>query len=674
MSYSLPKNTFTDLLSQPTVVAILASVGIHGLVGISWDRLPFSGNEPNPWTTVDLVNLTPEEISRLPDFSSPQATGAGTLNLSSGPLGSLPELGPLPPPPSGSTLDPLTLPPGTPLYNLPFDLPPAPSLGDLKTPLPSLQDYQSPNGFRDSWANPQFSRPSNSMAIEELLALERLERTQIDREIVQRERQRQAAIQNRQITPPPPPQEFRLQDVPPPPMTPMPAPPDSIDQEIALNGMNQQVDPSRFFDIPYREESPRPELSNLPSDPQQAPSPDSNLAFDTNELPYGVNPGMGPDSRQTGSDQLGGAADLVTQPRNSQESGIDEGSQAVVTPNIPSTSDRPGEGSPIPPEVKKTREVFDRILGQNKPENPTGLVSDRQNAMLEGSDAYIQWVANLGAAHGELSLKSPISVTNQYPEEACPQKLEGLALFGVLVSPEGQIMEAPRRLLPSGHDVLDGFARNWVQTMKFTPSSEPTVYQYAFEFQPNAQVCSNATGDTPAPTPTPAPPVETPQPQLDAQPAGDNQPPQLDAQPAGDNQPPQLDAQPAGNNQPPQLDAQPAGEASPNPSLSIPPASSEKPPTLQEVQPQAEEVQPVESPLMGEKEDFTPDGFETAPGAEPEELPSVEETEAELLEFVEGTSLEPKVEAEDQTAETEAEEEADSSEAIADEDDSDGES
>ncbi|HEY9836747.1 MAG TPA: hypothetical protein V6D27_07600, partial [Vampirovibrionales bacterium] len=107
MSYSLPKNSLIDFLSQPTVVAVLASVGIHGLVGVSWDRLPFSsGKEPNPWTTVDLVNLTPEEISRLPDFSSPQATGSGSLNSSSEPLPALPELGPLPPSPGKLGLEP----------------------------------------------------------------------------------------------------------------------------------------------------------------------------------------------------------------------------------------------------------------------------------------------------------------------------------------------------------------------------------------------------------------------------------------------------------------------------------------------------------------------------------------------------------------------------------------
>ncbi|MCT7958723.1 energy transducer TonB [Laspinema palackyanum] len=716
MSYSLPKNSLIDLLSQPTVVAVLASVGIHGLVGISWDRLPFSGkNEPNPWTTVDLVNLTPEEISRLPDFSSPQATGSGSLNSSSEPLAALPELGPLPPSPGKLGLEPLTLPPGNPLYDLPLDLPPAPSLRDLKTPLPSLQDYQSPNGFSERLTNPQPSGSSNSMAIEQLLALERLERAQIEREIEQRERQqRLIAEQNRQI-PPPPPQEFRLQDVPPPPQGSFPA---SENQQRPFSGMNEETDASEFADIPIPENVPGPEAIARSDNANPSPPPGFSPSA---TLPGDVNPGMGPAATGPQSQQIGRAVDLQTEPRNSAQDGIEEGAQAVVPSNVPTPSDRPQEGATVPDKVgtdpESVRELWAKITGEDNRENPTGLVNDRQNAMLEGFEAYAKWVENLESQYGEVRTNKAIAVANQYPFEACPQKLEGRALFGVLVNPDGQIIDGPRRLLGSGQDILDSFARKFVQDMRFAPVSEPTVHQYAFEFQYAPQLCTNG----PSPGTTPTPPVQTPQPELNnPQPSEENSTPQLDVRPSGENSTPQLDVRPSGENPTPQLDVRPTegnptlrieqppasrpqqlrnpspeGEPSkpvnvapqakpapapvpgPTPEEPAAPVEAVEPEPVQEesvpeqVQPQDEPIQPVETPEMEEEEGLTPDGLESTPTEDSQELPTPEASEAEGGEPVDGDNLESEPESEPE--EDAAQMEGESEEAIADEEESDPE-
>ncbi|WP_254564181.1 hypothetical protein [Oscillatoria sp. HE19RPO] len=712
MSYSLPKNSLLDLLSQPTVVAVLASVGIHGLVGISWDRLPFSGgNEPNPWTTVDLVNLTPEELSRLPDFSSPQATGSGSLNSSSEPLAALPELAPLPPSPGNSGLEPLTLPPGTPLYDLPLDLPPAPSLSDLQTPLPSLPDYQSPSGFREGLTNPQSSGLSNSMAIEQLLALERLERAQIEREIEQRERQQRLLAQqnqNRQL-PPPPPQEFRLQDVPPPPQGSFPA---SGDLQKPFSGMNEAVDTSEFLDLPILENVPGPEAIARSNNANPSPPPGFSLS-DT--LPR-VDPGMGPNATRPQSDQMGGAADLQTDGRNIEQDGIEEGAQAVVPSNVPTPGDRPQEGATVPDKIgtdpDSVRELWAKIIGEDNrenPENPTGLVSDRQNAMLDGIEAYVQWVANLKSQYGEVKTNPPIPVENQYPLNACPQKLEGRALFGVLVNPDGQIIDGPRRLLGSGQDILDSFARKFVQDMDFAGVSEPTVYQYAFEFQYDPQLCTTA----PSPGTTPTPPVETRQPELNnPQPTGENSTPVLDAGPAGENSTPVLDAGGPGGeeNSTPVLDGQPPRENSPlqinQPPASRPqqmqdpspsgepskpvnvapqpkpdpapvpgeiPVEAVEPEPVEEsvpeqVQTQDELIEPVETPEMGGDEGGIPDGFDTIPMGDSQELPTPEASEAEGGEPVEGDNLEsePESEPESEAESDAAEMEGESGEAIAD--------
>ncbi|AFY83032.1 hypothetical protein [Oscillatoria acuminata] len=726
MSYSLPKNSLIDLLSQPTVVAVLASVGIHGLVGISWDRLPFSGgNEPNPWTTVDLVNLSPEELSRLPDFSSPQATGSGSLNSSSEPLAGLPELGPVPPSPGRLGLEPLTLPPGTPLYDLPLDLPPAPSFRDLPTPLPSLQDYQSPSSFREGLTNRQSSGSSNSMAIEQLLALERLERAQMEREIEQRERQQRLNAEQNRLTPPPPPQEFRLQDVPP---TPQGSFPPSGDQQRPLSGMNEAVDSSEFEDIPIPENVPGPEAIARSDNANPSPPPGFSQS---GTLPGDVDPGMGPNATRPESDQMGSAADLQTDGRNVQQDGIEEGAQAVVPSTVPTQGDRPQEGAAVPDQIgtdeDSVRELWARILEPNR-DNPTGLVSDRQNDQLEGIQAYVQWLANLESEYGEVRTNTPISV-NQYPEDACPQQLEGRALFGVLVNPDGQIIDGPRRLLGSGQDILDSFARKFVQDMDFAGVSEPTVHQYAFEFQYDPQLCSNP----PSPGTNPTPPVETRQPELNnPQPTGENATPVLDAEsPGEENSTPVLDAESPGENSTPVLDAESPGEENATPVLDAQPprensplrveqAPASRPQQLrdpspeeepskpvnvappakpapgpvpgetrqeavepeavqesvpEQVQPQNEAIPPVETPEMGEEEGLTPDGLESTPTEDSQELPTPEASEAEGAEVVEGDNLEsePESEAESEEEEDAAEMEGESEEAIADEEESDPE-
>lgn len=720
MSYSLPKNSLIDFLSQPTVVAVLASVGIHGLVGISWDRLPFKGgNEPNPWTTVDLVNLSPEELSRLPDFSSPQATGS--VSLSSEPLAALPELGPLPPSPGKLGLDPLTLPPGTPLYDLPLDLPPAPSLRDLKTPLPSLQDYQSPSGFREGLTNREFSgssNSSNSMAIEQLLALERLERAQVEREIEQRERQERLLAeqnQNRQI-PPPPPQEFQWQEVPPPPRGSFPA---SGDQQVPFSGMNEAVDASEFLDLPIPENVPGPEAIARADNANPSPPPEFSQS---GRLPGDVHPGMGPNATGPQSGQMGNAGDLQTQGRNIQQDGIEEGAQAVGPSNVPPQSDRPQEGATDPEKIgtdpDSVRELWAKITGDNpesreeNPDNPTGLVSDRQNAMLDGIEASVQWIANLESQYGEVRTNKAIAIRNEYPLEACPQKLEGRALFGALVNPNGEIIDGPRRLLGSGQDILDSFARKYVQEMRFESVSEPTVHQYAFEFQYDPQLCTTA----PSPRTNPTPPVETPQPELNnpPQPPAENSTPVLDAPPPGEenatpvldapspgeeNATPVLDARPTQGNSPLRIDQSPptrpqqlqdpSPEGQPSKPVNLPPQpkpdpapgpteTREEPATPveaiepepvpnsvpEQVQTQEEPIQSGETPAIGEDEALIPDGFDTTPMGESQELPTPEASEAESAESEEVDDLE--LEPESESGEDAAEIEEESGEAIAD--------
>lgn len=137
VSHSLPP-IYKDLPIEPPPatrfnqawLAILASVGLHALVGLSWPLLAALSKPPesNKERTVELIQLTPEEQKRLPFLSQPKLALPqlqGQL-----PYASLPPL-----PPLGSSVE---LPSSAPSVsdttssNYPT-LPPLPPLPDVST-------------------------------------------------------------------------------------------------------------------------------------------------------------------------------------------------------------------------------------------------------------------------------------------------------------------------------------------------------------------------------------------------------------------------------------------------------------------------------------------------------------------------------------------------------------
>jgi hypothetical protein len=62
---------FSQTLFQPTGIAVMASVGIHAALGVSLPYLPISSQEKPSSRTVQLVQLSPTEQSRLPQLTPP---------------------------------------------------------------------------------------------------------------------------------------------------------------------------------------------------------------------------------------------------------------------------------------------------------------------------------------------------------------------------------------------------------------------------------------------------------------------------------------------------------------------------------------------------------------------------------------------------------------------------
>src|SRR5919199_90866 len=147
---SVPQKLF-----GPTGIAVLASVGIHGLLGVSLPYLSNASREkPKPIRNVQLTDLSPTEQSRLPELAPSPSLPNQSKSLSPLPpsISSLPSA-------SSKNLSPGNLPPISSL------LPPGSAALTPRTP--SLSDLQKPSKFNSYKIDTRFKLPKLPSAINE---------------------------------------------------------------------------------------------------------------------------------------------------------------------------------------------------------------------------------------------------------------------------------------------------------------------------------------------------------------------------------------------------------------------------------------------------------------------------------------------------------------------------
>ncbi|MEB3342159.1 energy transducer TonB [Okeania sp.] len=153
-----------------------------------------------------------------------------------------------------------------------------------------------------------------------------------------------------------------------------------------------------------------------------------------------------------------------TQPSTSEEE---------ITPTSESSPSKKGE-------AKFEGSMLDRLKELEEADAALAEESQSRNLALGAFDAYTQWAIELGL--GEESLTQPRAISGIYPDAACRQKLEGKAIVGVLVNPDGSISVGPKLLLESGSTILDDAALDAVAKESFDVSDESKLYQYEFNF------------------------------------------------------------------------------------------------------------------------------------------------------------------------------------------------
>ncbi|MEG4352725.1 hypothetical protein QUA74_23680 [Microcoleus sp. LAD1_D3] len=318
------------------------------------------------------------------------------------------------------------------------------------------------------------------------------------------------------------------------------------------------------------------------------------------------------------------------------------------------------------PEERIRRQQFEegqRQLGQSG-QPASNLPSDRET-QLAAAQTYVALFDKFKKAYPDLEMTGPTPVPVPYPVTACSQKLQGTAVFGAVVSPQGLLRAEPQSIVPTGYGILDNAAKIAIisPSLTFSAASTHKLYQLAVEFKYDEKVCSGIpltptrpnppaqqqpapaptapsrpTGQPPSPAPTEVkpqfekPPAPSSKPQPGAQPSPSAPKPAAQPSPSPEPKPaaeqsPSPQPQPAEESPQPEAAPSPAAEESPQPQVSPSPAAEESPQPEAAPSP-APEVSPSPEAVPSPAAEVSPSPApEVSPSQSPEAAPSPAATE-----------------------------------------------
>ncbi|MEG4024369.1 hypothetical protein [Microcoleus sp. S13C4] len=532
-------NTLSEPLRQPFWWAALASVSLHGVLGVSAptiSKIIYGGgnSSKNIPGSVGLVELTPAEAGRLPQTIPPRPSNTRftPFSIAPVPLRPAPKLAP-PLPPAPDTINLPAMPPGMPPPGFFSPLPSSP-LPPLTAPTaPPPPKTPSPTVRAPSQPTPTFVPP----------------------------------VPPSGLLFPPLPGNFDRNIPPPPP---------SLPEAPQLPGGSEDEAETLKKLIASR--------GGLPLFPDGAP------VF-TPEFPIA--------GRNVGPDGV---------PKLTQK---DPNKRNLIAET---------------PEERIRRQQFEegqRQLGQSG-QPGSNLPTDRET-QLAAANTYVALFEKFKKAYPDLEMTGPTPVNVPYPVTACSQKLQGTAVFGAVVSPQGLLKAEPQPIVPTGYGILDNAAKIAIisPSLTFAAASTHKLYQLAVEFKYDEKVCSgipltptrpNPPGQqqpAPAPTaprPTAQPPSPAPtevKPQFEKPPAPSTKPqpgakpsppaPKPGAQPSPSREPkpaaeqsPSPQPHPGEKSPQPEAAPSPAPEVSPSPEAAPSPAAEVSPSPAPEVSPSSE--------------------------------------------------------------------------------------
>ena len=415
-------NALSEPLRQPFWWAALASVGLHGVLGVgapTISNIIYGGNSSkNIPGSVGLVELTSAEAGRLPQTIPPRPSNTPFSLVAPVPLLASPKLAPpLPPAPPAINLP--ALPPG---------MPPPGFFAPLDPPLPPLTAPTAPL--------PQTPPPSLK-----------------------------------------PPSQKTLPFIPF-----VPPGPQNLPTLFSDNGFNPNI-------------APRPPLLTPDS-----PLP-GGLSLTEAELRQRI-------QDRVASGQLKLEPIEIVEP---QYPGRSSGFRRVPT-FAQKDQNKRNRTAKTSEELAREQQLRNQ---QPKPQG-TGNSNSRTDPDKPRTTFLTNYVAMFDSfkqAYPDLQMTALTPVTVPYPVAACSQKLEGEAVFGAFVNPEGLISAEPRELALTGDNSLGNAAKTAITATRFPAASTHKLYSVTVKFKYDPKICGGIPAATPSAEPAPAStPAATPLP------------------------------------------------------------------------------------------------------------------------------------------------------------------
>jgi TonB family protein len=466
MENASPFNNLQTILLQPTWLAIFASVGIHALFAVGWPMLPMSSKTVKPASTINVIQLTPQEQRLLPDLSTRSQI---TLPPIPSPINSLPPLPALPGegqlpklPPLDNQITAYNFPPLPPPNAFPklTDLPPPISLPDLysaipPTPLPDWSNLTSPADIPD-WSN---LPPNNTV---------------------------QGSLDQ------PPAMAYPNWDR-------LPAPP-------PLTSFNPPATSGGTLPNPGLQAGLSPLDQMLPAD-----QPDNPQAREVQQkVAQTLEKRQQIARRQQQQEQAARKTDAtgataLAQPGASNSRPLDRDERNKLEAGIAARA--------------REQQMRQAQQQQQAAATPTGSISENDQLRLRATEAYTSYFAKVQQANPDAVMASPQPLPAPYPKQAGSPQKEAAALVAVTVNPQGKVVEA-QLLTGTGNEVLDKAAVNAAMQAEYQPTEKPVVYQLVVQFQ-TGNSPQNAAPATEKPAQNQPPTPEKPATEKPAQ----NQPP-----------------------------------------------------------------------------------------------------------------------------------------------------
>jgi len=490
MSHAPLIQTLPAHLRSSNGLATLASVGIHGLLLLSLPLLPLDSKETYSQRNIGLVSLTPSEQSRLPQGATEQVTLPPFATQPS-------ELPPLPPPPpfQSGILPPLPPPPplgNTSIYQYPGgnSLPQPPT---LRVPSPPIQQYSQPtisqfpvSQLPNPPAPPQITQLPNPPAPTQTIRL-------------------------RQVSPLP---SYRIPPNQGLPSTSglKPGEPFYLSEQN-INPQNTNQSQNRVAIANQEKQPPTPSAIKLPERTKQELIARRNAlaAQSAANRTAQVKPPVTPDS--SSQDKLAAAL----RQRQPQPNPTTSNSPAASTPTqLPerakqeliarrnalteSAANRTAEVKPpaTTPDSNSQDKLAAALRQQPQP-NPTSSTSIATEQTIAQLETFKERQQRVQQENPKVVTKAPI----REKIKTCEKQLDGrVAVFGVVVNPEGRIISGPDFMPKNSAGYIQQAAKNYVGSYPFPKTDSPTNQPFRLQFNYDTSSCSAPTSSTTENTPT----------------------------------------------------------------------------------------------------------------------------------------------------------------------------